>query len=110
MLEKPIQNAILDWLSWQKDLVYWINDSVGIWDEAKKIYRQRKSKHHRKGVSDILVCSKGQLIAIEVKSPTGRLSPHQKAFFADITRVGGKVLCARSVEDVIRQFKYWELV
>lgn len=108
--EQDIKNSILDWLATQRQCIAWVTDSIGIWDPTKQIYRKRRGKHARLGVSDIIACWNGQLLAIEVKSEKGRLSPEQKIFFEDITRVGGRVMLARSIDDVIRNLKYWELL
>lgn len=43
----------------------------------------------------------GRFIAIEVKSPTGRVRPEQTAFLQTVTRAGGLGFVARSVDDVI---------
>lgn len=43
------------------------------------------------------------LLAVEVKTATGRLSQDQRAFGALVERIGGVFIVARSVEDFIRQ-------
>lgn len=45
------------------------------------------------------------LLAIEVKTRTGRLAPHQKVFLDEITSRGGVSMVARSLEDVETWFK-----
>lgn len=57
------------------------------------------------GISDLMCLVnvgkfKGLLLAIEVKSPTGKLSPPQKEFGRKIEANGGRFLVARSPEDV----------
>lgn len=42
----------------------------------------------------------GRLLAIEVKSPTGRVRPEQAAFLQDVARHGGIAFVARSTEEV----------
>ncbi len=98
--EGEIKKSILIWLSLQRDCICWPNDSVGIFDPVKKIYRKNKSKFHRNGVSDILGIWKKRFLAIEVKSPTGRLTDDQKKFIDEIAANGGIAFVARSVEDV----------
>jgi hypothetical protein len=52
-------------------------------------------------MSDILGMLKGgQLFAIECKTRTGRIMPHQQDFLDLITAGGGVAFVARSVEDV----------
>jgi hypothetical protein len=43
----------------------------------------------------------GKILAIEVKTPRGRLSDYQKRFLAMIKRDGGIAGVARSVDDLI---------
>lgn len=42
----------------------------------------------------------GRLLAVEVKSPTGKVRPEQTAFLAEVVRHGGIAFVARSVEEV----------
>lgn len=44
----------------------------------------------------------GRLLAIEVKRPSGRLSPEQRAFLERAQRGGACAFVARSVDDVLR--------
>lgn len=104
--ENAAKNEILQWLSMRQDCMCWPNDSTGIFDPIKKIYRKKNSKFFRKGVSDILgIFNHGALIAIEVKSETGRLSPEQRIFLADITSRNGLALVARNYQDVELAFE-----
>ncbi len=58
------------------------------------------------GVSDILAVLgpetglPGVLLAIECKSPTGRLSPEQGRFLDEVNARGGIGLCVRSLADL----------
>lgn len=58
-----------------------------------------KKEGVKAGVADIIVCYRGQLIALEVKTKTGRLSTHQKRFKNEIEVCGGKFFVVRSIED-----------
>ena len=100
--EKQIQNLILDWLK-AKGIFCWQNDSVGIYDPVKKIFR-RKAKHALNGVSDILGCWHGRFFAIEVKSAKGQVSDAQAEFMRNIELAGGIAFEARSLEDVTQLF------
>jgi hypothetical protein len=136
--EKVIENQILHYL-FRVDIFAWKNQTVGIYDQTKKIYRRPNNPFHVKGVSDILgilppstydiqkklpILSKkwaeraqwlimkfsivvspfgitiGRVLAIEVKSATGRASPEQIAFIDKVNSFGGLGFIARSVEDV----------
>lgn len=46
-----------------------------------------------------LVLKTGQFLAVEVKTPIGRLSPEQKAWLETIRRFGGIAEVMRTVED-----------
>lgn len=80
--------------------MYFVHDSVGIFDPKKKIYRTNWSLYRMKGVADILGIFDGKPLAIEVKSKTGRLTPEQAAFLARWKSMGGIGIVARSIEDV----------
>jgi hypothetical protein len=67
--EKIIENQILTYLSNKKIFVF-KNQSTGIFDPKKRIFRKSNNPHHIKGVSDILGCLPyGRFLAIEVKKP-----------------------------------------
>lgn len=54
------------------------------------------------GMSDLMGFLKdGRVLAIECKSATGRLQPHQKEFLYKIVAAGGVAGVARSVDDAI---------
>lgn len=104
--EKYIENQILLYLHAIK-IMAWKNQSVGVYDPIKKIYRKSFNKFHIKGVSDILAIlpPSGRFVAIEVKTSIGRASPEQKEFIKQIMDKGGLAFVARSVEDVRKVFK-----
>ena len=54
------------------------------------------------GVSDIIACYNGRLVAIEVKRPNGRPTAQQQRFLDMINRSGGLGIVARSADGVIR--------
>jgi hypothetical protein len=98
--EKAIENHILRWLN-ITGIFAWKNQSIGIFDPVKKIYRRSNNPFHIKGVSDILgILADGRLLAIEVKSKTGKPSVEQIEFIKKINNSGGKAFIARSLEDV----------
>jgi hypothetical protein len=92
--EKFLQNNILDWLNASTSGMFWQNDSVGIKG------RKRCNKYRPNGVSDILGVISGQFIAIEVKSPTGKLLQSQIEFSQRFRRAGGEYYVIRSLEDL----------
>ena len=56
-----------------------------------------------KGVSDILGCYKGRMLAIEIKVPGRQLTSDQMVFIDNVITAGGIAFVAYSVEDVIRE-------
>ena len=84
----------------------WRNNSVGVWDPQKKIYRKNRGFGFIKGTSDILGIEKdtGRFIAVEVKIGRDKLSPQQKTFLENIQKMGGHAIVARSLDDVIKYF------
>ena len=100
-LEKPIENQILNLLK-LLGVYCWKNQSVGIYDKAKGVYRKSNNKHHINGVADIIGVISGRFLAIEVKSKTGTLSQDQKLFIMKVNEEGGVAFVARSPAEVLK--------
>ena len=96
--EKVIENEIMNFLR-ANGIFCWKNDSVGIFDPVKKVYRSNQNQNRIKGVSDILGIIDGKFVAIEVKSETGKLRPEQKVFIQEIVSNGGVAFVARSLKE-----------
>ena len=99
--ETQIQAAIIDLLLWSGVFV-WRNYTGGIirGSYAGKVVM---GPNPACGAPDILgVCPGGRLLAIEVKTQKGRISPAQKIFLETINTFGGFAFVARSVDDVER--------
>jgi len=61
-----------------------------------------RGKGFIKGVSDILgVLPDGRMLAIEVKSAGGRLTPEQKTFLLQAGNLGAVAFSARSIDEVV---------
>lgn len=107
MKPKEIMKVKESWIEAQihhylslKGIFAWKAKTVGTYDPVKKIFRKPGANYMR-GVSDILgVLDGGRTLAIEVKTPTGRVSPEQKTFIEQVNKRGGLAFVARSVEDV----------
>jgi len=54
-----------------------------------------------KGIADLCAMRDGRTLWVEVKTPSGRQSPYQVAFEADVKRAGGEYLVARDGLDVV---------
>lgn len=55
-----------------------------------------------RGISDIIGCHQGRMVAIEIKKPGGKPTPEQVAFLEAVRSAGGIGFVASSTEDVIR--------
>jgi len=53
------------------------------------------------GVADIIGCYKGRMIAIELKSPTGKATPEQVRFIQNVNDAGGIAFVAKTLDEVI---------
>jgi len=103
LTEKEIETGILDYLRDVPNSFFWKNQSVGIFDPKKRVFRKNRNPHAINGVSDILGLLAGRMIAIEVKKPKPSKSypsKDQKDFIAKVNSVGGAACVARSIEDV----------
>lgn len=96
--EKLIENSILRLLN-LKQVFAWKVKTTGTYDPTLKRFR-KPSPFYMKGVSDILGLYKGRFIAIEVKTPKGKLTIEQKLFQERVRENGGIAIVARSVVDV----------
>ena len=98
-LEKPIETAILNYLSFIPNCYCWKNNSMGVYDGKKGIYRKARSKHNINGVADIVGVYKGRPLFIEVKSKTGKTSRDQELFLKRVIKLGAIAGVCRSVDD-----------
>ena len=53
------------------------------------------------GIADILGCYRGRMLAIELKSPTGKATPDQERFLQNVRDNGGIAFVARTIDTVI---------
>jgi hypothetical protein len=96
--EKRIQDDILNFLN-TMGIFAWHARNGATYDPRKGIYRRNTSV---KGIADIIgILHGGRFLAIEVKTPKGKVSPHQHDFLLEINYRGGLGIVARSLDDVI---------
>lgn len=79
----------------------WRASSVGVFDTKRMHFRAAA----KKGVSDVLACFKGRLIAVEVKIGTDRLSDEQVGFMKNVIHAGGSAVVASDFEQFEREWK-----
>jgi len=119
--EKMVENQILTYLRANK-IFCWKNQSTGIFDPKKRIFRKSNNKHHINGVADILGIYEGRFLAIEVKKPyiskktlqvkhrtqeeLEKLASEDQLFFLEIINNGGGVaFIADSIEVIEEQLQ-----
>ena len=96
MSESQIMQDILVAVSALPETLVWRhNTGIGV-TPARTILRAGLV-----GSADIIGVSRGRAIAIEVKTPTGKQSEHQRKFEAAWRRAGGQYVLARSVSDAL---------
>ncbi len=100
--EKAIENNILSYLK-IKGIFAYKQENQGTYDQKLGRWR-RKSSHRMIGIPDIKIPG-GRSCYIEVKSPTGRVSPAQKIFMDKVNELGGLAFVARSLNDVEEKLK-----
>lgn len=101
-----------------KGFTFWINPSMGTFDQKRGRYLAHNNPYKIKGVPDILgILPGGRFLGIEVKKPkvvtpngqvlqqVGRVSPEQKAFIENAKALGAKVFVASSIEEVKRELE-----
>ncbi len=108
--ESVIEAHIKQYLA-LRNIFFWKVKTTGTYDPAKRIFRATGA-NYMKGVSDILGVlpikitpdmvgeTVGIMLAIEVKSKTGKLRPEQVIFQQRVRTCGGVAFVARGVEDV----------
>lgn len=104
--EKDIEKQILHYLEFLPGCFAWKNNTTGVFDPQKKVFRKPQNKFAINGVSDILGIYKGRFLAIEVKKPSNKLRPeHQIQFINNVIKNGGIAFFATSVEEVREKLK-----
>lgn len=85
MKEKAIEKRIKEYLKTIDGLFYW------------KVF---SGMYCTAGIPDIVICYKGQFIALEVKTPDGKPTVLQDETIKKIREAGGVAEVVRSVEEV----------
>ena len=97
--EAEIKKTIEDYLTVEG--YQWMRNNSGA-VTAESNGRKRFFRFGRKGSGDLFVWHKGMFYSIEVKSPTGKLTPAQEEWMQWLNEGGFTAFVARSVEDVQR--------
>lgn len=67
--ETEVVASILHGLNKMHIGFFWRNNNAGIYDKEKGFYRRPSKEFCMHGISDILGCYQGKMVAIEVKTP-----------------------------------------
>ena len=94
--------------------LYWSGDArkitshqqVHVGPGCVVIYNARPVKTGPPGISDLLGWARGgRFLAVEVKTPAGRVTPQQQAFIDAVNAAGGLGIIARSEQDLINALR-----
>lgn len=104
--EGAVKETVCRWLTLQPGVEFWVTNSVGIFDAARK--RFRKSKWSRPGQSDIWgFLPDGRPFWMELKSSKGRLTPVQKEFLEIVQSRGHLTAVVHSLDDARDALARW---
>lgn len=83
-----------------------INNTVGIWDEGKQLYRRNRDRNAI-GSGDVIACIKptGHHAEIEVKTGNDVQSEDQKRYQSRLERAGGTYILVKDLDDFLIQAK-----
>ena len=97
--EARIQKSIIDWLEY--------HGAIALRTNAGMIRTQNGSmvRVGEAGTSDITCCWFGQFVAIEVKTPKGKVTDLQQAYLDRVNTAGGIAFVARSLDDVVARLE-----
>jgi len=127
LTEKEIQNTIINYLLFRKDVFFWRQNSGSFTEKAKSALSKivnsipglssqikariigsfyRQIGHYNctsvQGLPDLIVIKNGMFIGLEVKTKTGRQRETQKEAQKKIEKVNGKYYIVRNVDEVIK--------
>lgn len=94
--------AVLNYLSLVPGCLAWQQDSMGVWDAKRQIYRKRQSKYTVRGLSDVFAVYRGVPLGLEIKTGSGTPNDNQVEFWQLLERAGGLYFVIRSLDDVTR--------
>jgi hypothetical protein len=97
--EKDVLKQVIQYLKLKKLKVFRMNS--GSFPLIRKDGSSGFARGHEKGTADVLAFTPtGSTLWVEVKSPTGKVSPEQAAFGKEMEHMGHIYIVARSIEDL----------
>lgn len=109
--EKDEQNRVMEYLAYHADAMIWMQNTTGVYDPIKKIFRKAQSKYFKVGMPDIGGLWKRRGIVIEMKRPKtlmqrpGSPTQDQVNFLNEYADKGGISILAWTLQDVIEELK-----
>jgi hypothetical protein len=99
-LEDDFQMAVIRYLRWAlpDDAVAWHTPNGG--QRHKKAAARMVALGVRRGIPDVAVLWRGELVFFELKAPTGQLSASQRQMMDKLAYCGAHVFMARCLEHV----------
>lgn len=105
--EQAIHKAVVAHLNMRSEpgVFFWHTPNEGKrgWVNAAAL----KAMGMTAGVPDLLILKAGQLHALELKAPGGRLTPSQRAIMERMMECGALVAVARSVDEALVTLEFW---
>ena len=100
-----LTKQIISYLNYTSKYFVWRNNTVGVFDPTKKIYR--KNAQQLRGISDILGVQKGtgRIVCIEIKVGKDVLSPYQIQFLEQMKQNGAIVIVAHNFDQFLEEMK-----
>ena len=86
----------------QRDIRFALMINTGGW-----YWKNHGNMYTVSGLPDLMGVVNGWLIAVEVKTPTGRVSKEQKAIIKRLNKEGAYAIVARSPEAAVRRVSRW---
>lgn len=108
--EQAIQHAVISHLKARAEprVFYWSTPN-----EGKRSYRNAaalKASGLTAGVPDLLILKSGQLHALELKAPGGRLTPSQRLVLAHMENCGAQTAVAHSLDEALFTLEFWGII
>lgn len=110
MSEYELHCAIGDMLAWTLlPPAFFSSIAHGGYKLTKRAAARLKRSYLIPGLPDLHIVYQGRVYYIEIKTPTGTLSPEQKDIHAKLRAAGAQVAVVRSVPEVERLLDAWSI-
>jgi hypothetical protein len=86
----------------------WNNNTMGVFDPVKKIYRKNKDRSAI-GSGDIIACINGNYVEIEIKIGKDKQSPEQIEHQKKVEKSGGTYYVVKSMSDYNKIKSSWRV-